>query len=231
MKIQRLLIILFYLSSHDMVKIDELCRLLEISKRTAYRDLEMLRTAGVEIDSFVGMKGGIRLSKNFNMDQLLLDKKEWRTLIFNSLCMGKFGQAKFSSEARELYRKLSTLFPEISYSNETQPRILIDMSYKFQGNELLQKLNCFEESIEKGHLIHIEYESPFCEHLSTDGYVAPYGLVNKVGYWYLVGYCYIHNIFRAYNLAYIKKDQITNLSFIRDPAFCLEDFWEKSNPR
>lgn len=230
MKIQRLLMILFYLLSHERVKIDELCKCLEVSPRTVYRDLEMLRTAGVEIDSFVGKNGGISLSKNFNMDQLLLNKSEWNSLMFNSLCMSQFKETKFAATAKELYSKLSVLFPSAQEISRSE-NVLIDMRYKYQGDELKQKIHNFEAAIDNRQLLYLCYESPFCEHLSTDGLVEPYGLVNKVGYWYLVGFCHIHHIFRAFNTTYIKSYRLTEEHFKRDTSFVLEEFWEKSNPR
>jgi predicted DNA-binding transcriptional regulator YafY len=67
--------------------------------------------------------------------------------------------------------------------------------------------------------------------MSTDGYVAPYGLVNKVGFWYLVGFCHSNHIYRAFNLSYIKSHEMTNIEFVKDKDFDLEEFWRKSNPR
>jgi predicted DNA-binding transcriptional regulator YafY len=230
MKIQRLLIILFYLLSHERVKIDELCKCLEVSPRTVYRDLDILRTAGVEIDSFIVKKGGICLSKNFSMDQLLLNKNEWNALMFNSLCMSQFKNTKFAAEAKELYNKLSVLFLTTADVNKNA-NVLIDMSYKYQGDELKLKIRDFEAAIDNSQLLQVCYNSPFCEYLSTDGLVAPYGLVNKVGYWYLVGFCHIHHIFRAFNMAYIKSYELSEEHFQRDTSFVLEEFWEKSNPR
>jgi predicted DNA-binding transcriptional regulator YafY len=221
--------ILFYLSSHELVTIEEISTLLEISKRTVYRDLDMLRTAGVEIESTTGRKGGISLAKSFNIDQLLLDKNEWKTLIFNSLCMGQFKDTKFSNEARELYKKLTKLFH--SESDMKQKKVLIDMSYKFQDTDHIKKLRLFENAIDLKQLVYITYESPFCEFLSTSGYVSPYGLVNKVGFWYLVGYCHIHQMYRAFNLAYIISYELTDIDFKREEGFDLEEFWRRSNPR
>lgn len=229
MKIQRLLIILFYLSTHERVRIEELCTLLEVSQRTAYRDLEILRTAGVEIESYTGMKGGISLSKDFSITQLLLDKDEWKTLAYNSLCMGQFNETQFSKEANDLYKKLLVFFNTESISK--QKKILLDLNYKFQDDDRNRKLKWFEDVIDQGFLINNNYESPFCDHMSTDGYVAPYGLVNKVGFWYLVGFCHSHDIYRAFNLSYIKNHEMTNIQFEEDKDFDLEEFWRKSNPR
>lgn len=230
MKIQRLLMILFYLISHELVKVENLCELLEVSKRTVYRDLELLRTAGVEIESFTGMNGGLRLASNFSMDQLLLDKKEWRTVMFNSFCVGQLKDTQYAKQAREIYDKLSGLFVKDA-EEEQEFNILFDLSYKYQGPELIQKINFFEEVTRKHQLVNICYNSPFCDHLSTNGIVAPYGLVNKVGFWYLIGFCYIHNMFRAFNLAYIVSYSQTDKEFVRDKSFSLEEFWSKCNPR
>ena len=63
MKLQRLLMIIFYLKIHNTATIAELSKYLEVSKRTVCRDIEMLRTAGVEVAS-VG-KTGIHAFKVF----------------------------------------------------------------------------------------------------------------------------------------------------------------------
>jgi predicted DNA-binding transcriptional regulator YafY len=67
--------------------------------------------------------------------------------------------------------------------------------------------------------------------MSTCGRVDPYGIVNKAGSWFLVGYCHELEAYRGFNTAYIKEVRLTNEGFDRDPSFDLRSFWTTAKPQ
>jgi predicted DNA-binding transcriptional regulator YafY len=231
MRLQRLLLILFYLQGRGLVTITELTELLEVSKRTVYRDIDELRTAGADIIGVPGSGGGFRLSDDFKLEKLIFSKSELIFLIFATRVLSKFRETEFARQADEFSEKLERIFgsPEIM-EQELAEVILIDTEDRFPKVDSHSKLQMCEKALFDAVSLDIAYESPFCEMLSTRNRVDPYGIVNKAGYWFLIGYCHELEIYRAFNTTYIKDIELTGERFSKDRAFNLKSFWEKVRP-
>lgn len=207
----------------------ELCEFLEISRRTVYRDIDALRTAGVEIISTSGAGGGHRLADNFSLDRLLFNNSELESILMGSNYLSQFNQTEFADVASELVKKLKGLLSTKEKADIDQrcQRVLIDSKYSFHEEVYFNKLKIVESAVNENTLIYIKYKSPLCERMSLSGYVAPYGIINWVGYWYLAGYCYETECYRVFNIAFIENVLLTREKFIRDEEFKLQEFWDQ----
>ncbi len=229
MKLQRLLMILFYLQARDLVRAEELAGFLEVSRRTIYRDVEELRTAGAEIESVPGANGGFQLAAGFAWDRLLFSRDDLASVILSSAMLSRFRQTAFAAQAEELARRMERLCPEGTVL--LRQRVLIDPEDRFPKGDLGARLVLLEKAVFSGIVVEIDYESPLCRTLSTRGPVDPYGLVNKAGYWFVVGYCHTLETYRAFNLVYIRILTSTDRTFVRDETFSLDEFWERVRPK
>ncbi|HOO28556.1 MAG TPA: WYL domain-containing protein [Lachnospiraceae bacterium] len=228
MRLQRLLMIIFYLKMHNFATTAELSEYLEVSKRTISRDIEILRTAGVTIESTTGKNGGYLLAEDFSFDSIIFSKSELSSMLLGTQFLYQFKNTEFAREAELLSDKISKLLegnkePDIKarefllIDTETNPRA------EYNINAILQQI---ENAYDSRKLLFIDYKSMMCHKFSTSGLVAPYGLVNKSGFWYLAGYCYEHQAYRVFNIAFIQNIYITQDSFERDRTFHLDAFWE-----
>ena len=207
----------------------ELCEFLEVSKRTVYRDIDVLKTAGVEIISTSGAGGGHILAENFNLDKLLFSNQELESILMGSNFLSQFNKTEFADVASELGKKLKGLLPTNEKDDMDQrcQKVLIDSTYSYHEEVYFNKLKTVESAVNENTLIYIKYKSPLCEKMSLSGYIAPYGIINWVGYWYLAGYCYESECYRVFNIAFIENVLQTGEKFIRDEEFKLQEFWDK----
>lgn len=68
--------ILLELTKHKLTTAEYLANKFEISRRSVYRYINELESAGIPTFSILGKNGGIGIEKNFALDSLLLTKEE-----------------------------------------------------------------------------------------------------------------------------------------------------------
>jgi len=231
MKLQRLLLTLFYLQNREWVRISELTELLEVSRRTIYRDIDELRTAGADIEARPGAAGGFHLSRDFRLEKIIFSNRELMSIIFSTKVLSEFKGTEFARQADEFGERLERIFSvAAAEEQELADRFLLDVEDRFHKADNQSKLRICEEAVFRDISVNVVYESPLCEKLSTVGKVNPFGIINKAGYWFLVGYCHELETHRAFNLTYIKEINLTGEHFSREPSLNLKSFWDKVKP-
>ena len=81
MKADRLLSALMLLQAHGRLSTREIAARLEISQRTAHRDMEALCCAGIPLIAYRGALGGWELEKGWRTKVPGLDEAELRALL------------------------------------------------------------------------------------------------------------------------------------------------------
>src|SRR3979411_1723828 len=81
MKADRLLSALMLLQAYGRLSTRELAERLEISQRTAHRDMEALCSAGIPLIALRGSQGGWELEKGWRTKVPGLDEAELRSLL------------------------------------------------------------------------------------------------------------------------------------------------------
>ena len=72
--------ILLELTKHNKTTAEYLANKFEISRRSVYRYLNELESAGIPTFTILGKNGGVGIEKNFALDSLLLTQEEKQTL-------------------------------------------------------------------------------------------------------------------------------------------------------
>jgi len=218
--------IIFYFKIRTTATVAELSKYLEVSKRTVCRDIEMLRTSGVDIESSAGKTGGYKLSEDFSFDKIIFNECELSFMLLSTIFLKQFSNTGFAKEADALNNKIEKLLNKDNQStSNVSGFLLIDTEPELQQNDINAILRCVENAYDNKLLLFIDYKSPFCNKLSTANLVAPYGLVNKSGFWYIVGFCYEHKSYRTFNISFISNIYITKELFNKDKSFNLDIFW------
>jgi len=110
MKSDRLLSALMLLQAHGRLSTRELAERLEISQRTAHRDMEALCTAGIPLIALRGAQGGWELEKGWRTKGPGLDEAELSALLMAQ--PSALGDPRLSAAADRAFGKLIAALPD-----------------------------------------------------------------------------------------------------------------------
>src|ERR1700731_1395858 len=109
MKSDRLLSALMLLQAHGRLSTRELAERLEISQRTAHRDMEALSAAGIPIFALRGAHGGWELEKGWRTKVPGLDEAELRALLMSQ--PSALGHPSLAAASERAFGKLLAAMP------------------------------------------------------------------------------------------------------------------------
>src|ERR1700691_75163 len=109
MKSGRLLSTLMLLQAHGRLSTRELAERLEVSQRTAHRDMEALSEAGVPILALRGSQGGWELAKGWRTRVPGLDEAELRALLMSQ--PSALGHPALAAASERAFGKLVAAMP------------------------------------------------------------------------------------------------------------------------
>ncbi len=185
MRADRLVAILLMLQRRTQVTAGEVAEELEISERTARRDLDALSMAGVPVYSQQGRGGGWRLAGGGQIDLSGLTAAEARALF---LVAGPSASAK--PEVRSALRKLVRALPEpLRLPAEAAADAVVEDPFGWDRAPGQRRRPPFLDAVEAatvdGEALQIGHTGQSGE--PTHRVVHPLGLATKGRWWYLVG--------------------------------------------
>lgn len=188
MRADRLVSVLLLLQSRGTVTAAEVAVELEVSERTARRDLDALSVAGVPVYSRQGRGGGWTLVGGARTDLTGLRSAEARALLTMAVASGR-ATPEFSSAMR----KLSQALPEpIRLETERVMRSVMsdETTWTNRDGSLLVDarrddwLDPIQEAVAASCRVAMTYDTP--RRGRSTRLVEPLGLVVKHGVWYLL---------------------------------------------
>ena len=182
MRADRLVAELLILQSRGRVTASDLAEELEISERTARRDLEALAMAGIPVYSQAGRGGGWSLVGGARTDLSGLTAAEARTLF---LVAGPSAAA--TPQVKAALRKLVRALPEPfrADAEAAASAIVLDpSSWDRAGVPTPAFLEDLQRAVVDAVQVRLSYVDR--ERRATDRVVHPLGLVAKASVWYLV---------------------------------------------
>jgi predicted DNA-binding transcriptional regulator YafY len=183
MRADRLVAVLLFLQGRRQVTASEVATELEVSERTARRDLEALSAAGIPIYSGPGRGGGWRLLGGARTDLSGLSATEARTLF---LVAGPAASAR--PELKSALRKLVRAPPEPfrAEAESAASSIVVDPDRWGSHRRVDQPphLEALQQATIRGHQVRLGYAGP--NRVPTFRTVHPLGLVTKATVWYLI---------------------------------------------
>lgn len=180
----RLVATLLLLQQRQQVTAAEVARELEVSERTARRDLDALAMAGVPVYSMQGRGGGWRLVGGARTDLSGLTAGEARALF---LVAGPASAA--SPEVKAALRKLIQALPEpFRVQAEAASSSLVVDPHQWGSSEIARPpppfLDELQDSVIRGVQVRLGYVD--VDGTETERTVHPLGIVAKGSTWYLV---------------------------------------------
>ncbi len=221
MRADRLVAILLMLQRRGSVTANDVASELEISERTARRDLEALGAAGLPVYSQQGRNGGWRLLGQGSTDLTGLTAAEVRALF---LVAGPAAGA--TKDVKAALRKLVGALPEPfrDQAETASSAIVVDPAgWNSTAPERPAPtwLDQVQEAVVTSSQIEIAYVAR--DRASTTRVVHPLGLAAKGAVWYLVANTGAG--LRTFRIDRIRSVNPTGDPVVRPPGFVLADAW------
>jgi predicted DNA-binding transcriptional regulator YafY len=215
----RLVAVLLILQARGRVTAAGLADELEISERTARRDLEALAMAGIPVYSQPGRGGGWSLLGGARTDLSGLTAAEARTLF---LVAGPSASA--TPQIKAALRKLVRALPEPfrAEAEAAASAVVIDpASWDRTHVPAPAHLDELQRAVVEGVQVRIVYEAP--DRPETERTVHPLGLVAKASVWYLIAATDAG--MRTFRLSRVRAVTPTKDPVERPQGFDLETHW------
>lgn len=219
MRADRLVATLLLLQAKGRVTAAEVAAELEVSERTARRDLEALAMAGIPVYSQQGRGGGWSLIGGARTDLTGLSAPEARALF---LVAGPSSVA--TPELKAALRKLVHALPEpLRRSAEAASgAVVVDpASWGQHAAPAPPYLGDLQHAVVEGLQVVLGYEDR--QRNATERVVHPLGLIAKGGVWYLVADT--ANGMRTFRVNRVRSAQLTGDPVVRPDGFDLVETW------
>ena len=222
MKSGRLLSTLMLLQAHGRLSTRELAERLEVSQRTAHRDMEALSAAGVPILALRGSQGGWELARGWRTKVPGLDETELSALLMSQ--PSALGHPSLAAASERAFGKLLAAMPARMQTQAAsiRARLHIDPEGWHPSSVDLSLLPVVQDAIARDCKLTFIYSRP-------DGdtgvrTVDPYGIVNKQAVWYLVARAPAG--MRTYRFSRMQNAVVLAVTFERPANFDLAAHWK-----
>jgi predicted DNA-binding transcriptional regulator YafY len=223
MRADRLLSVLLLLQSRGTVTAAEVAAEMEVSERTARRDLDALAMAGVPVYSQQGRNGGWRLVGGARTDLTGLTSEEARALF---LVAGPASSA--TPQVKAALRKLVQALPEPfrPAAEAASAAVVVDpvgWGYTRPGGERPPPpfLDALQRAVVEGEQVRLDYLARSGD--ATSRVVHPLGLAAKRNVWYLVADTEAGS--RTFRVDRVTAVAPTGEPVVRPPDFDLTQAW------
>ncbi|SDB65798.1 YafY family protein [Butyrivibrio sp. INlla16] len=204
MKIDRLIGILSVLLQEEKTTAPELAERFEVSKRTINRDIDVLCTAGIPIQTTQGIGGGISIMEGYRMDRTLLTSKDMQMILAGLRSLDSVSGSRYYGRLMEKIQAGSAEFVS------GRDSILIDLSSWYRES-LAPKIEVIQNAIESRHILKFTY---YNQNGESTREVEPYYIVFKWSSWYVWAWCKKRKDFRLFKLNRMDKVMMSDSKFV-----------------
>ena len=218
MRADRVLGLLLLLQARGRLTAGELAARLEVSRRTIYRDVDALSSAGVPVRADPGPNGGIELMAGWRTDLTGLTGPEVEAL-FTSAAGPTFESAM---------GKLAAALPGESgrRAGRIRERLLVDSSgWGRRSPQAPPHLRLVQDAVFGDRRLRLRYRRAEARVVERD--VDPLGLIIKAGVWYLLAD--VGGERRLFRLSRIEEAQALDEPARRPKRFDLAKAWREQS--
>lgn len=224
MRSDRLVAILLMLQRREQVTAAEVAEELEVSERTARRDLDALGMAGIPVYSVQGRRGGWRLLGGARTDLSGLTASEARALF---LVAGPAAAA--TPEVKAALRKLVRALPETfrAQAEAAAASLVVDSRHWSSAGATdvhpPRFLDALQDAVIRGVQVRFAYADAAGK--ETERVVHPLGIVAKGRVWYLIAHTDAGQ--RTFRLDRVMAAVATDDPVVRPERFDLARSWRQ----
>lgn len=227
MKANRLLSALLLLQAHGKLTSRGLAGRLEVSERTAHRDMEALSAAGVPVFATRGVRGGWQLEDGWRTRVPGLDDAELSALLMTQA--RAIAEPRLAVFAERAITKLTASLPAPlrERAASMRKRLHVDTTGWHGREENLAALPVVQDAVSSERMLAFRYCPPGRE--AAERCVGPLGLVAKGTTWYLVASAATG--LRTYRVSRIEDARVLDETFARPLSFDLAAYWKSTTDR
>jgi predicted DNA-binding transcriptional regulator YafY len=197
-RIDRLDLVTRVLRDRPGITVAELARELDVSARSVFRDLDLLRERGYPIEADRGRGGGVRLHASWGLGRVLLSSEEALCTLLSLAISEKLSFPMFSSEVSRARKKIVDAFPtsERKKIAPLRERIFIGRTasanvrstYAMPDGAVMRRL---QVAFVREAIVRADYVKETGE-MSTRR-LEPHAMLINWPAWYLLGFDYLRN--------------------------------------
>jgi predicted DNA-binding transcriptional regulator YafY len=229
MKSDRLLSALMLLQAHGRLSSREIAERLEISQRTAHRDMEALCIAGIPLIAHRGAQGGWELQKGWRTKVPGLDDAELQGLLM--VQPSALGDRKLTAAAQRAFDKLMASLPASmrTQADSIRARLHIDPTgwRPLADDNDVSVLPIVQSALAQNHKLTFLYTRSDGDTSSRT--VDPLGIDCKQTVWYLIAQTSAG--MRTYRVSRMQDVVVLALQFERPAKFDLARYWKQTTAK
>lgn len=236
LRTERLVAISLLLQARGKMTAEHLARVMDVSTRTIYRDMDTLSLAHVPVTMDKGPGGGYYLPDDYRLDPTTFTSEEAVALALGGAVAGGYQIFESGDGLRRALVKLEASLPE-EYRGDVRAareRLLFDTTrwHRQSVRSADTHLETLRAALWSARQVDLFYRkaAPRDDDARWRR-VEPYGLVCKAGTWYLVAYCHTRRDVRTFRVDRIVEMTVREEEVRRRPGFDLQAYWETATRR
>jgi predicted DNA-binding transcriptional regulator YafY len=226
--LERLLVIDSLIRSSTRLTNKSIAETLEVSERTVRSDLAFLRDRYHAPLHFTRSKGHHYTNPEWRLPSISLSQGELFALTLGARMLQAYAGSAYISDLRSAILRLSERLPEETWINLQQiadERILFTSGAETYLDQ--QTWNQLVEACHSSRQVEIHYYTA-SRNANSDRVIDPYLLhIYRGTNPYLIGFCHKRQDIRWFRVDRIRKLQLLDSKFVRDPTFNPKEYLEK----
>jgi predicted DNA-binding transcriptional regulator YafY len=215
----RVLAVLDLLQAHGRMSGTELARRIGVDVRTLRRYIVMLEELGIPLTTERGRYGAYMLAAGFKLPPMMFTNDEAVALSVGMVAARGLGLAEAAPAVASVQAKLARVLPEalkrqVSAISET---VKVDLLHAASAPEDNVALIALTTAAQAQQRVILGYDSAQGRH--TERPFDPYGLVYRIGAWYVIGMCHLRHDLRTFRLDRVSQVTPLDQPFHRPPGF------------
>jgi len=221
----RLITLIFLLQNQPNQKASELAGKLGVSLRTVHRYFEMLDEMGIPVYSERGPYGGFSLVRGYKMPPLVFTLEEAVAVVLGTGLVQELWGDLYRESARGALAKLENLLPEEQAREVAWARNSLVATGMNRADLKLQTpaLEKLRRATREHRSVTMLYQTSQVPHPSERG-LDPYALVHRWGWWYVIGFCHVHQEIRTFRVDRIFEVSLMDTAFTKPTDFDLQEY-------
>jgi predicted DNA-binding transcriptional regulator YafY len=219
----RLITLIFLLQNQPNQKASELAGKLGVSLRTIHRYFGMLEEMGIPVYSERGPYGGFSLVRGYKMPPLVLTLEEAVAVVLGTGIVEEMWGELYREAARGALAKIENLLPEEQVHEVAWARgsLVATGMNRADLKALTPALEKLRRAIREHRRVTMNYRSSQVPYPTQRG-LDPYALVHRWGWWYVIGFCHVHQEVRTFRVDRISDITLLDTTYAQSPDFNLQ---------